>query len=92
MKTNLGKKNKEIVTCYSTCRFVDECESGLHNCHDDADCTNTKRSFTCTCKPGYSGDGVNCEGKKDNIELKRRGIHLKSYAIPSNKEYIQSES
>ncbi|CAH3182773.1 unnamed protein product, partial [Porites lobata] len=39
---------------------LDECETGLHNCHDDAYCTNTKRSFTCTCKRGYSGDGVNC--------------------------------
>ncbi|CAH3133136.1 unnamed protein product, partial [Porites lobata] len=39
---------------------LDECEAGLHNCHDDAYCTNTKRSFTCTCKPGYTGDGVNC--------------------------------
>ncbi|CAH3185054.1 unnamed protein product, partial [Porites lobata] len=43
---------------------LDECETGLHNCHDDAYCTNTKRSFTCTCKPGYSGDGVNCAGNK----------------------------
>ena len=46
----------------STCWFVDECETGLHNCHDDAECTNTKHSFKCTCKSGYSGDGVNCEG------------------------------
>ena len=48
----------------STCWFVDECKTGLHNCHDDASCTNTKRSFTCTCKPGYTGDGVNCAGSK----------------------------
>ncbi|CAH3140339.1 unnamed protein product [Porites lobata] len=43
---------------------LDECKTGQHNCHDDADCTNTKRSFTCTCKPGYIGDGVNCAGSK----------------------------
>ncbi|CAH3191848.1 unnamed protein product [Porites evermanni] len=42
------------ITC------LDECKAELHNCHDDAYCTNTKRSFTCTCKPGYTGDGVNC--------------------------------
>ncbi|CAH3023967.1 unnamed protein product [Porites evermanni] len=41
-----------------------ECKTGLHNCHDDAYCTNTKGSFTCTCKQGYSGDGVNCTGSK----------------------------
>ncbi|CAH3164154.1 unnamed protein product [Porites lobata] len=39
---------------------LDECKTGLHNCHNDAYCTNTKRSFTCTCKRGYTGDGVNC--------------------------------
>ena len=88
MKTNLtGKKRKQFLQLTFTCWFVDECTAGLHNCHDDAYCTNTKRSFTCTCKTGYSGDGVNCEGKKDNIELN----HRKSYAIPSQKEYIQSE-
>ena len=33
-----------------------------HNCHDDANCTNTKGSFFCTCHHGYSGNGVICVG------------------------------
>ena len=34
-----------------------------HNCHYDANCTNTKGSFYCTCHVGYSGDGVTCLGR-----------------------------
>ncbi|XP_078016684.1 uncharacterized protein LOC117248622 [Epinephelus lanceolatus] len=29
-------------------------------CHKDADCLSTKQNFTCTCKPGFTGDGQNC--------------------------------
>ena len=43
---------------------VNECDSGTHNCSEDAVCKNTKGSFNCTCKPGYTGDGYSCEGKK----------------------------
>ena len=36
-----------------------------HNCHGNANCTNTKGSFYCTCHIGYSGDGVLCDGMYD---------------------------
>ena len=36
-----------------------------HNCHVDANCTNTKGSFYCMCNTGYSGDGVTCIGTRD---------------------------
>ena len=36
-----------------------------HDCHADANCTNTKGSFYCTCHTGYSGNGVTCVGKFD---------------------------
>ena len=43
---------------------INECESDdLNNCHENAQCTNTEGSFTCSCNPGYTGDGVNCSSK-----------------------------
>ena len=44
---------------------INECESDvLNNCHENAQCTNTEGSFTCSCNPGYTGNGVNCTSKR----------------------------
>ncbi|KAM4694213.1 uncharacterized protein O3C94_004641 [Discoglossus pictus] len=29
-------------------------------CHKDAQCTSTNDTYTCKCKPGFTGDGKNC--------------------------------
>ena len=42
---------------------IDECAKDTDNCHADSTCTNTKGSFHCSCRHGYSGDGINCVGK-----------------------------
>lgn len=31
-------------------------------CHKDASCYSTKQSYSCTCKPGFTGNGHNCTG------------------------------
>ena len=33
----------------------------LDNCHAQANCNNILGSFSCTCKDGYSGDGIVCD-------------------------------
>ena len=55
-----------IAACLLTRNFsdVDECQNDtLNDCDDNADCFDTEGSFTCTCRDGYSGTGVQCQGK-----------------------------
>ena len=42
---------------------IDECSSHSYSCDVNAVCNNARGSYTCACKPGYSGDGKNCTGK-----------------------------
>ncbi|XP_068703626.1 uncharacterized protein [Montipora foliosa] len=48
--------------CYNfTCfRDIDECSTNSHSCDVNAVCSNTKGSYMCTCKSGFSGDGKTC--------------------------------
>ena len=43
---------------------IDECKLKKHNCHRNALCTNKHGSFDCACKGGYTGNGVQCQGKQ----------------------------
>ncbi|XP_065190811.1 fibrillin-1-like [Sycon ciliatum] len=43
-----------------TCIERDECLHQIHNCDSNASCTNTVRSYNCTCNSGFSGDGRSC--------------------------------
>ncbi|XP_015357237.2 signal peptide, CUB and EGF-like domain-containing protein 1 isoform X1 [Marmota marmota marmota] len=40
---------------------IDECSEGTDDCHIDAICQNTPKSYKCLCKPGYKGEGRQCE-------------------------------
>uniref|UniRef100_H3BCM3 Signal peptide, CUB and EGF-like domain-containing protein 2 n=1 Tax=Latimeria chalumnae TaxID=7897 RepID=H3BCM3_LATCH len=39
----------------------DECSEVTDDCHVDAICQNTPKSYRCICRPGYRGDGRKCE-------------------------------
>ena len=41
---------------------IDECHINTDDCHQNATCTNTVGSHTCACKPGFSGNGTDCQG------------------------------
>ncbi|XP_068242027.1 nidogen-1-like [Palaemon carinicauda] len=40
---------------------TDECLDMTHNCSSDASCIDTRVSYRCQCKPGFTGDGYTCE-------------------------------
>ena len=46
------------------CLDIDECSSSSPVCDINANCFNTRGSYYCTCKAGYSGDGKNCKGSR----------------------------
>ena len=48
---------------------IDECETMTDDCDENADCINTEGSFECVCKPGYTGDGKDCEGIYMDCEI-----------------------
>ena len=56
-----------ICDTYMHVRFtfldIDECSTNSHSCDVNAVCSDTRGSYTCACKGGYSGDGRRCTGK-----------------------------
>ena len=61
--------------CNKLCLFVlphldiDECSADSNPCDENADCTNTDGSYSCTCKEGFDGNGITCKGMQVNYLL-----------------------
>ena len=65
---------------------VNECSAMTHDCHSNADCTNTNGGFTCACKSGFTGDGNTCaEGIKTFFHLAFQGKETKTEACLKKK-------
>ena len=50
---------------------IDECDTGTSSCDGNAECINTNGSYTCSCKPGYNGDGKNWEGASSSLSFSK---------------------
>ena len=44
-----------------------DCNPVNYNCSQNALCQETKDEFTCTCKPGFIGDGKTCKYNTSGI-------------------------
>lgn len=55
---------------------IDECSSDPSPCDENADCTNSDGSYSCTCKQGFAGNGTVCNGMRE--------LSVSLYIIPAN--------
>lgn len=55
------------IDTYFSFLDINECLD-LTSCDVNADCTNINGSFSCSCKPGYTGDGKTCTDIIDCVE------------------------
>ena len=54
-------KSQELLIFFPA--DINECGlANLQTCGANAICTNTIGSFSCSCSPGYEGDGQTCTG------------------------------
>ena len=58
-----------LTECTSTQTDIDECSADSNACNENADCTNSDGSYSCTCKQGFTGDGTLCEGMREYPEI-----------------------
>ena len=59
----LKAKKRLIISLLNFVSDNDECTQNTHTCSlIRGVCKNTPGSFQCSCKPGFIGDGHNCEG------------------------------
>ncbi|KAJ8249720.1 hypothetical protein COCON_G00229360 [Conger conger] len=63
---------------------ADECSEATDDCHIDALCQNTPKSFKCICKPGYKGDGKQCEDMDECDNDYNGGCVHECINIPGN--------
>ena len=70
----------QIINCPSFLSDFDECSSEPNPCDDNADCTNSDGSYSCTCKKGFTGNGTVCEGMCQGIvnTSSQRKLNLKT--------------
>ncbi|CAH3168575.1 unnamed protein product [Porites lobata] len=50
-----------LANCNMETNDIDECGASTPVCDINANCSNTRGSYLCTCRAGYTGDGKTCQ-------------------------------
>jgi hypothetical protein len=80
-----------------SCLDVDECAVANGGCSADALCTSRLYDRTCTCRPGFVGDGVTCEpswseiARVDLPNADREGFGMRATAV-GDRIYVRPEA
>ncbi|XP_067028180.1 nidogen-like isoform X4 [Acropora muricata] len=65
-------------------QHIDECSSGVSQCHEHASCTNSDPGYCCECNEGYFGTGFICEKEGENLRFSGRMTgKINSVDVPS---------
>eukprot|EP00057_Strongylocentrotus_purpuratus_P009497 XP_011663971.1 PREDICTED: signal peptide, CUB and EGF-like domain-containing protein 1 isoform X8 [Strongylocentrotus purpuratus] len=51
---------------------INQCNDGRHNCRENEACTQTRKSFRCSCIHGYNRQGITCRDV-DECQVKSGG-------------------
>ena len=80
-----------VFLSYST--YIDECKVNPHGCHSDATCRNMKGSYSCTCTPGFQGDGKNsCDGDYQSLSWRLRLLIIEKRFQQYNEMTVKAPS
>ena len=69
------------------CTDINECDNGQNDCDRDAICSNTIRSYSCTCDTGYYGNGIQCSAAHAVLVLSNYNSNNKPMVVSFEGEF-----
>ena len=60
---------QNYISCLFLILAIDECSTQQDDCHDNATCSDTDGSYTCSCNDGFTGDGFTCASEYDMLKI-----------------------
>ena len=73
---------------------IDECGASSPVCDINANCSNTRGTYICTCRAGYTGDGKTCQGRYGQCMTSCLGLYFchRNFLKPAGKQPTLSDA